>query len=114
MAERTRVAFVGTGGISKSHMRALEANADRVEVVAGVDLDPARLETFCQEYGVAHQYQSIEAMLEAEQPEIVHICTPPGAHTEPAITCLRAGAHVICEKPPTLSLADFDRIQAVE
>jgi predicted dehydrogenase len=43
----------------------------------------------------------------------VHLCTPPGLHKDQAITALRGGAHVVCEKPPVLSLADLDAVLEV-
>lgn len=110
---RPRTAIVGTGGISRSHARALTGDG-RPELVAAVDVDPDRLAEFCAEWSVPGQYSSLEEMLERERPEIVHLCTPPGAHTDAAVQSLRAGAAVVCEKPPCLSLADCDRIAAAE
>ena len=43
----------------------------------------------------------------------MHLCTPPGLHKDQAITALRGGAHVVCEKPPVLSLADLDAVLEV-
>ncbi|MGW0232261.1 Gfo/Idh/MocA family oxidoreductase [Actinopolymorpha singaporensis] len=47
-------------------------------------------------------------LLAAEQPDLMHLCTPPGAHAAAAIAALEAGATVVCEKPPCLTLAEFD------
>jgi predicted dehydrogenase len=44
----------------------------------------------------------------------VHICTPPVTHADLTVRCLQAGAWVLVEKPPTLSLAEYDRIEAAE
>ena len=109
-----RAAIVGTGGIAHSHMRALGRLRDRVEVVALVDTDPSRLEAFGNEFGIGRRYPSIEQMLQAESPDLVHICTPPWTHTELVVRSLEAGAWVLCEKPLCGSLAEFDRISAAE
>lgn len=114
MSDRLRVAIVGTGGISRSHARAMRAHEDRVELVAAMDIDAERVTEFCQEWDVPNCYHSLERMLAEQQPDLVHVCTPPGAHLEPSITAMRAGSSVLCEKPPCLSLADFDKIAAVE
>jgi predicted dehydrogenase len=50
-----RVAIIGTGAIAGAHMRALNAMGDRVQVVAGVDVDRSRVDTYCAEHGILHQ-----------------------------------------------------------
>jgi len=42
------------------------------------------------------------------------VCTPPSTHCELALACLRAGASVLVEKPPAISLREFDEIAAAE
>jgi predicted dehydrogenase len=114
MMERLRAAIVGTGGIARAHVRGLRALADQVEIVAATDIDVDRLETFGAEWEIPKRYRSVDELLAAEHLDLVHICTPPGAHAEPAIKALEAGATVVCEKPPCLTLAEFDRILAAE
>jgi predicted dehydrogenase len=113
---RRRVAVVGTGAIvSGSHLAALAAHADRTELVAAVDVDPGRLAAFRELAGGAVTgYTSIDAMLDAERPDLVLIGTPPSLHREQTVAALKAGAWVLCEKPLTLSLAEYDEIAAAE
>jgi predicted dehydrogenase len=111
---RVRAAIVGTGNIAGHHIKALTALADEAEVVAGVDVEADRLEAFCGENGIPGGYTSVEAMLAAERPDLVHICTPPSLHCEQALACLEAGASVLTEKPPTLSLAELDALEAAQ
>ena len=109
-----RAAIVGLGVIAPSHVRALNAHADRIELAAIVDTNPQRLEDFAEQHGISARYSDLQAMLTAERPDIVHICTPPGIHLEQIEACLDAGAHVLCEKPLCGSLAELDRIRQVE
>ncbi|MET0237884.1 MAG: Gfo/Idh/MocA family oxidoreductase [Kibdelosporangium sp.] len=110
-----RIAVVGTGGIAEiGHIPALRAVADEVEVVAAVDTDPERLEDFRQRYGIPAGYGSVDAMLAAEKPDLVLVCTPPMTHADIAVRCLTAGSWVLIEKPPCLSLAEYARIEAAE
>ncbi|TDC67709.1 Gfo/Idh/MocA family protein [Streptomyces hainanensis] len=116
---RLRAAVVGTGGIvTGSHLSALTAHADRVELVAAVDIDPARLDVFAAAAAEAGAtvtgYQDLGAMLAAERPDLVLIGTPPALHREQTVAALNAGAWVLCEKPLTLSLAEYDEIAAAE
>ncbi|GAA1007535.1 oxidoreductase [Acrocarpospora pleiomorpha] len=110
-----RVAIVGTGGIAGAcHLPALRAQAHRAEVVAAVDVDEARVKAFCAEHRIPVAYTSLEAMLAAERPNLVHICTPPHLHAAQATECLRAGAWVWIEKPVCRSLAEYDLISSAE
>ncbi|WP_369193996.1 Gfo/Idh/MocA family protein [Streptomyces djakartensis] len=113
---RRRVAVVGTGAIAGgSHLPALRAHSDRVELVAAVDVDRDRLEAF---RGLAGDrvpgYASLGAMLDAERPDLVLIGTPPALHRDQSVAALKAGAWVLCEKPQALSLAEHDEIAAAE
>jgi predicted dehydrogenase len=49
-------------------------------------------------------------MLARESPDLIDICTPPGLHRDQALACLVEGRTVLCEKPPALSLIEFDDI----
>ncbi|MEU9632201.1 Gfo/Idh/MocA family oxidoreductase [Streptomyces luteogriseus] len=113
---RRRVAVVGTGAIvSGSHLPALRAHSDRVELVAAVDVDRERLDAFRELAGEqVAGFTSVDAMLDAVRPDLVLIGTPPSLHRDQTVAALKAGAWVLCEKPLTLSLAEYDEIAAAE
>ena len=106
-----RVAIVGTGGIGRVHAAALGAGA---VLTAAVDTDAGRLAAFAGQHGVAATYGRLEDLLREERPDLVHICTPPHAHREQALACLRAGVSVLVEKPPVISLREFNEVAAAE
>jgi predicted dehydrogenase len=56
----------------------------------------------------------MEAMLDAESPDLVIVATPPVLHREQVAASLESGAWVWCEKPPALSLAEYDAMCAAE
>ena len=109
-----RTAIIGTGGIAHSHMRALQHEAARTQVVAAVDVEPERVDTFCETYSIPGRYTDAAEMLQQEQPRLVHIATPPGTHCDLIVQSLAAGAWVLCEKPLCASLAEMDRIEEAE
>ncbi|MEU6471005.1 Gfo/Idh/MocA family oxidoreductase [Streptomyces massasporeus] len=113
---RRRVAVVGTGAIvGGSHLPALRAHSDRVELVAAVDVDQERLDAFRELAGAqVAGFTSVDAMLDAVRPDLVLIGTPPSLHRDQTVAALKAGAWVLCEKPLTLSLAEYDEIAAAE
>ena len=56
---------------------------------------------FARRFGIPQTHRDYRALLEDPEIEVVEICTPPALHAEMIVTCLRAGKHVICEKPFT-------------
>jgi len=58
-------------------------------------------------------YDDLELMLDGDAPDFVDVASPPGMHHEAARAALRAGAHVLVEKPLALTLADFDELAAI-
>jgi predicted dehydrogenase len=109
------VALVGGGGIARGrHLPALADMGDRVDVVALVDLDEALVAATAAEWRVPGRYTDLHAMLAAESPDLVIVCTPPVAHKDAVIASLDAGAWVWCEKPPALSLAEYDDVAGHE
>lgn len=110
-----RVAVIGTGAISRvQHLPSLRALGDRVEIVAVADLNADSARSAAAEFEIAHWYTDVAELLERESPDLVTLATPPIAHKEAAIAALEAGAWVLSEKPPTLSLADYDEIMSHE
>ncbi|WP_084078885.1 Gfo/Idh/MocA family protein [Demequina sp. NBRC 110057] len=110
MTATLRAAIVGTGAIAHAHAEALAA-LDGAQLVAVTDRDPAAAERFAQERG-GQVYADLDALLAESRPDVVHICTPPGVHAPQAIAAMEAGAHVVCEKPAALSLAELDAMVA--
>lgn len=110
-----RAAVIGTGAISRGqHLPSLAALGDLVEVVAVADVNEESARSAAEEFGIPAVYPDIHALLAAEKPDLVTLATPPIAHKEAAIAALDAGAWVLSEKPPTLSLAEYDEIAAHE
>ena len=120
-ARPVRIAIAGTGNIARIHARALTAQgaagdgtAAAAAIVAAMDVDGSQLDSFCAEFGIPGAYRDLPHLLSRARPDLVHICTPPAAHREAALACLRAGASVLVEKPPVLSLREFDELTAAE
>jgi predicted dehydrogenase len=109
-----RAAIIGTGKSVSNHLNAIRSQGERVDLVAAVDLDEARVKSVCVANGIPRWYTDAKRMLEVEQPDLVHIITPPATHKALSIASMEAGAWVLCEKPLCASLAEFDEITQVE
>jgi len=107
------VAIVGTGSIARLHIEALQSLSDQATVVGVTDVDEPKSAEFSARYQIP-SYPTLAALLTDARPELVHVCTPPGAHAGVAISCLEAGSSVLAEKPPALSLAEFQSMAAAQ
>ena len=98
-ANRTvKVGIIGTGTISRSHARNL-APCKNVELVACCDIVPAVVEKFAAEFDVPNKFTDYKKLLGMDEVDAVIVATPPFAHKQPVIDAVRAGKHVLCEKP---------------
>lgn len=95
------VGIIGTGGIANgAHIPALEKQPD-VKIVALCDINEEALKNTAEKCGIDkdHQFADYNKLLEMNDLDAVHICTPNDTHMDPTIQALKAGKHVICEKP---------------
>lgn len=102
-AETLKVALIGAGQVAEKVHVACYRQHPGLEMVAVVDCDARRARAFAWRNGIARAYTSLEAMLVAEQPDIVSVCTPNRFHHQPVLTALLHGCHVFCEKPPAMN-----------
>jgi predicted dehydrogenase len=92
-----RVGVAGTGFIGRVHARsALLAGA----VIVGVSgSSPQRASDAARAWGADQWFSSSDELVRADDVDVVHICTPNHLHHPLALAALRAGKHVVCEKP---------------
>jgi predicted dehydrogenase len=74
-----------------------------VEIVAQADISEAAMRRWAEQHGIPESFTDYEEMLAKVEPGAVSVCTPNGLHAPAAIAALRAGAHVIVEKPMAMN-----------
>jgi predicted dehydrogenase len=95
---RLRVASVGAGYFSQFQIAGWHAIAD-AEHVGLCDADPATLARAAQRYGIAQTFREVDALLDATQPDLVDIVTPPATHAALVAAAVARRVPVVCQKP---------------
>lgn len=106
-------AVVGTGFIGPVHLEALRRLGVPVAGVLGST--PEKSIAAAQRWGMRRGYASLEELLADDTVDVVHLTTPNRLHFEQAAAVLRAGKHVLCEKPLAMNsqeTAELVRIAA--
>jgi predicted dehydrogenase len=103
-------AIAGAGFIGAVHAHAVRAAGG---TVAGVLAStPERSQAAARRLGAGDAYESVEALLDDERVDVVHVCTPNHLHEDLAHRALDAGRHVVCEKPLAADLDGAERLAA--
>jgi len=97
---KVSAAVVGVGFVGRAHVEALRRLGVVVRGVLGSSADRGR--EACESLGLARAYGSLDELAADPEVRVVHICTPNHLHFEQAGRLLRAGKHVLCEKPLAL------------
>ena len=98
--EGMRAAVVGTGFIGRVHARSARLAGAQLVGVAGSS--PASGQRAAAELRAPRAFASGDEAVEADDVDVVHICTPNHLHEPLALKALAAGKHVVCEKPVAL------------
>lgn len=113
---RMRFGIVGAGGIAHAHARALRGLGEIAELVAACDAIPAAAEKFGQEFGIPTYggTDAVAQLLQRQDLDAVSLATPSGLHYDQASAALRAGKHVLTEKPMAITLEQADTMIAAQ
>ena len=103
-----RAGIVGTGFIAGIHAHAVRAAGG--EVVAVLGSGPTATARSVPHMGAARGASDLAELVEADDVDVVHICTPNATHVAMAEAALGAGKHVICEKPLATSVDGARRL----
>jgi predicted dehydrogenase len=103
-----RSGIIGTGFIGGVHAYAVRAAGGVLAHVAGES--PEHAAAAARRLGAEHACASVEELINADDVNVVHVCTPNALHVPQAEAAIRAGKHVICEKPLATDPADARRL----
>ncbi len=109
MPEPLRIVFLGCGFITRVHSRHLKPLRPDI-VLAYASREPAKSEAFCREYGGAASYPDYLSAIEDPKVGAVVVAVPPRFHLDLTLRALRAGKHVLVEKPAFPRMEDFQQV----
>jgi predicted dehydrogenase len=111
MSSPVRCAVIGLG-MGRVHAKGFAECPDS-RLVAVADVDPKRLEAHAQMVGGhEHCYSDYQEMLRREKPDVVGVALPNCLHAPVTIAALKAGAHVLCEKPMAMNVKQAQSMMA--
>jgi predicted dehydrogenase len=103
-----KVAFTGTGYISKIHAQAAQNLGLEVEAVVNHKVDS--MIEFGNQFGITRQYTDVEMLLKDGNVDALVVSTPNYLHASQTITALNAGIHVMVEKPMAMNAQEAEEM----
>lgn len=106
-----KIAVIGSGQIARvshiSHYQSIEG----VEVAAVCDVNIQAAKSTAKMFGIPQYYTDHIKILEEVKPDAVSICVPNRFHCRITCDALSRGCHVLCEKPPAITIEEADKMQ---
>ena len=105
--KKMKIGIVGSGSIAQVHADALSFFPQGAEIVAIADLDTMRAKSFAERNHVPRVFETHSEMLKAApELEVILLAVPNFLHAAIGLDALRAGKHIICEKPLATTIED--------
>jgi predicted dehydrogenase len=113
---KPKIGIIGCGGIARgSHAPSLKQLEEEgaCEVIACVDVVPEAAQAMAERFSIPRTFSDFRDLLAMDDLDGVTVATPPFVHKEATIAALRAGKHVLCEKPMAMNVAEAKEMLAV-
>jgi predicted dehydrogenase len=108
MNQSLKVGIIGAGGIVRGfHLNPGWLADPEVEVVAVCDVNEAVAKKLAVDFKIPRVFTDFNELLKLKELDAVDICTPNKVHTPAVVAALRAGKHVLCEKPLAVTVDEI-------
>ncbi len=111
---KTGIGIIGCGNIAKNAHAPSYHNNKQAEVLYFCDIVPERAREMVRKYGCGKAVTDYREVLQDPKVEAVSVCTPNNLHCKIATDALKAGKHVLCEKPAARTYAEALEMQRVQ
>ena len=109
MDGKLRIGIIGLGAVSGAHLAAFKSNPS-AELIAICDQDEKWLEHSKQEHGAKYAFNTWAELIACEELDAVSVCLPTGFHAAVSVAALKAGKHVLCEKPMAVNAVEAQQM----
>lgn len=103
------VGIIGAGGISECHTEGYK-NIGNVKVTAVCDINEQRAKAYAKKYDIPHVFTDYREMLKMDELDAVSVTTWNNGHAPISIAALKAGKHVLCEKPLAMNAMEAQQM----
>ena len=110
MSGPLKTAIVGSGFAARCHLDALSRLGAVVEVCGIASRNLEQATRLGKEYGIERVTSDYRELLESSTLDVVHVCTPNSLHFPMASDAIRAGKHVLCEKPLATNVEQAEKL----
>lgn len=116
LTKKVRYAIVGLGDISQRALMPAVAHTHNSEMTALVTGDPTKAVALCKKYNIkdSYSYEQFGEMLQSKKVDAIYLGTPNWRHAEFIVPALKAGIHVLAEKPMEISEEKCQEILAAQ
>ena len=105
-----RWGIIGCGDVARRRVAGAIGDDPNSQVLAACRRNVEKLKQFCSEFGVAHEYENDQDLINNDEVDAVYIATPVYLHLPQTIAAAEAGKHVLVEKPMAMSVAECDEM----
>ena len=107
---RIRWGLIGCGDVARKRVAQAIMDEPLNELVAACRRNQAKLQEFCDTFGIERAYTSVDALLADAEIDAVYIATPTCQHKPQTVAAAQAGEHVLVEKPMAMTVAQCDEM----
>ena len=108
---KLKAAVIGLGFVGRAHVESLRRIG--IQVIGAMGSTGETSAAACKSLGLERAYASLQELAEDKNVDVVHLCTPNYLHFEEASLLLRAGKHVLCEKPLTMDSRESEILVSI-
>lgn len=106
-----KMGIIGWGGMGHFHEKLVKEKISRMDVKGAYDINPEKEESI-RRHGLV-VYESADALFQDPEIDLVLLSVPNNFHKDYAIRAMKAGKHVLCEKPAMMDSAELEEVIAV-
>ena len=109
MKDSITVGIIGAGIMGSRHA-GIYTDMETAVVGGIADIDRTKAQTVSSKHGIRHVFTDYHELLKLDEIDAIHVATPDFCHTEPVMDALKAGKHVLVEKPLASNIEDAKEI----